>query len=342
MESYLEIFWYVVIIACATFYAILDGFDLGVGALHLCARTDEERRVFLNAIGPVWDGNEVWLVVLIGGLFAGFPYAYATLLSSFYVPVTLFITALIFRAVAIEFRSKRPEKLWRSSWDVSFFLASLLIAFAMGIALGNMIHGIPLNNSHDYVGGTFWTFIHPYSVLTGFLVLTAFTMHGAIYLVMKTEGALQAHFKQWVNPAIIFFILTFVITTVATLIYQPHMVERLRDRPYLFLISLINLFAIANIPREITRNHPGHAFLSSCVSIATMLALFAVGTFPTIIRSSLNPQEASLTIANSAATEGTLKVLSIIVIIGVPLVLAYGYYVYRVFRGKVELDHMSY
>jgi cytochrome d ubiquinol oxidase subunit II len=338
----LDVFWYCVIIACAVFYSILDGFDLGVGALHLFARTDEERRVFLNAIGPVWDGNEVWLVVLIGGLFAGFPFAYATLLSSFYVPITLFITALIFRAVAIEFRSKRPGKFWRQTWDISFFLASLLIAFAMGIALGNMIRGIPLNENHDYMGGAFWTFIHPYSLLTGLLVLSAFTMHGAIFLVMKTEGALQTHFKQWVNPTIIFFILTFVITTVATLIYQPHMVERLRDRPYLFLISLINLFAIANIPREITHNRPGFAFLSSCVSIAMMILLFAIGTFPTLIRSSLDPAKNSLTLENAAASPGTLQVLMIIVLIGVPLVLAYGYYVYRIFRGKVELDHMSY
>lgn len=337
----LEIFWYIVIIASVLFYATLDGFDLGVGSLHLFARTDEERRVFLNAIGPVWDGNEVWLVVLVGGLFAGFPYAYATLLSSFYIPLTFLITGLIFRAVAIEFRSKVSHKSWRSFWDFSFFVASTLIAFAIGVALGNMVAGIPLNETHDYVGGSLLTFLTPYSILTGVLVVSLFMMHGAIFLVMKTEGSLQEHLKRWINPTIIFFIIIYAVATMATLVYQTQMTDRLRERPYLFIIVILNILCIANIPREIHHNRPGFAFISSCGNIALLLILFAIGSFPVLIRSSIHP-DGSLTVWNAAATPKTLTVLSIIVLIGIPLVIAYGFYVYRIFRGKVKIDHMSY
>lgn len=342
MTAFLEIFWYTVFIAAIIFYAMLDGFDLGVGILHLFVKKDEERRVFLNAIGPVWDANEVWLVIVIGGLFAGFPYAYATLLSAFYVPLTFLITGLIFRAVAIEFRSKQKGKMWRATWDFSFFFASTLIAFAIGIALGNLVHGIPLNANHDYVGDPFLSFFHPYTILTGIFVVALFMMHGSIFLVMKTEGELHKKLKRWVNPTIIFFIITYVMTTLVTLIYQPHMIERIRHKPYLFPIVFLNLLAIANIPREIHKGNDGYAFLSSCLNIALLLIIFALGIFPVLIRSSLDPVSASLTLANSAASPKTLKILAIIVLIGLPFVIAYGIYVYRIFRGKVKLTHMSY
>lgn len=338
----LQLFWYVIVIAAMIFYAMLDGFDLGVGALHLLTKKDEERRVFLNAIGPIWDGNEVWLIVVVGGLFAGFPYAYATLLSAFYVPLTFLICGLIFRAVALEFRSKVAHAKWRHTWDVLFCLASLLIAFAIGVALGNLIHGIPLNENHDYVGGVILSFLHPYALLVGVLVLALFMMHGAIFLVMKTEGELQKTVERWVNPTIIFFIMTYAITTMVTLIYQTHMTEHIRERPYLFPIVLLNILAIANIPREIQKGNMGFAFLSSCINIMTLLALFAVGTFPALIRSTINPETNSLTIANSAASPTTLVVLAIIVVIGIPLVIGYSFYIYKVFHGKVKMDHMSY
>lgn len=339
---YLELFWYVIIIAAVTFYAMLDGFDLGVGALHLFAKKDEERRIFLNAIGPVWDGNEVWLVILVGGLFAGFPLAYATLLTAFYIPLAGLISGLIFRAVAIEFRSKKKSPTWRKTWDVLFFLASVFIALSVGMALGNLVQGIPLNENHDYEGGIILSFLQPYAILVGVLVLALFAMHGAIYLVMKTEGELQEKLKGWVQPAIIFFLMAYVVTTLVTLIYQPQMTERLRDRPYLFVLALLDVLAIANIPREIHRGKMGFAFLSSCANIALLLILFAVGSFPDLIHSSINPETNSITVFNAASSTTTLAILAVIVAIGVPLVIAYGFYIYRVFRGKVKLDHMSY
>jgi cytochrome d ubiquinol oxidase subunit II len=336
------LFWYGVIISCVVCYAMLDGFDLGVGALHLCARRDEERRVFLNAIGPVWDGNEVWLVVLIGALFAGFPFAYSTLLSAFYLPLTFLIFALIFRAVAIEFRSKTPMRWWRSMWDTLFFLASVGIALAVGISLGNLIEGIPLDENQNYVGEIFSTFLRPYPFLVGILTLSLFMLHGAIYLVMKTEGELQENLKSWVQPTMIFFIMTYAITTMVTLIYQEHMVYHIRHRPFLFLLVLANMFVIADIPREIARKRYGWAFISSSLNIALLLVLFAVGTFPNVIRSNLNPETNSITLLSAASSLKTLVVLTTIVAIGIPFVLGYGFFIYRLFRGKVKLDKMSY
>lgn len=341
MTSGLEIFWYIIIIASIICYAMLDGFDLGVGALHLFARDDQERRVFLNAIGPVWDGNEVWLVVLIGALFAGFPVAYATLFSAFYTPLIILICGLIFRAVAIEFRSKLSSTIWRGFWDTCFFLGSVLIAVMIGAILGNLVTGIPLDEHKDMIGN-FLVFLRPYPLLVGLTTLALFMMHGAIYLVMKTEGNLHDQLREWINPAIIFFLMCYATTTMVTLIYQPHMTSRIRERPYLFLVVLLNMLAIANIPREISRKKDGFAFISSSISIACLLSLFALGIFPTLIRSSINPDEFSVTVANAAASPKTLMILAIIVAIGIPLVIAYGICIYRIFRGKVKLDHMSY
>ncbi len=172
----LEVIWYSVFIVVVMGYIILDGFDLGVGALHPFARGDQERRIFLNAIGPVWDGNEVWLVILIGALFAGFPFAYATLLSAFYIPAMGLIAGLISRAVAIEFRSKRESRVWRSLWDWVFALGSMVIALGLGLALGNLVAGIPLDQYHEFTGN-FLTFFRPYPVLVAVTTLAMLVMN---------------------------------------------------------------------------------------------------------------------------------------------------------------------
>ena len=342
LEYGFMIFWYIVIVASATCYAMLDGFDLGVGVLHLFARKDEERRIFLNAIGPVWDANEVWLVVLIGGLFAGFPFAYATLMSAFYIPITLLIFSLIFRAIAIEFRSKMPMKWWRNSWDTLFSLGSLFIALGIGMALGNLVVGIPLDSNQEYIGGMVHTFCRPYPILVGILTISLFTMHGAIFLVMKTEGDLQQKLKEWVKHTMIFYIMAYAVTTMVTLVYLPHMTQHLRDRPMLFIVVLANILVIANIPRLENKKEYGWAFVYSCLNIALLLTLFALGSFPDVIRSSIDPATNSITVSTAAASLKTLQVLAVIVGIGLPFVFGYGYFIYRLFRGKVELDHMSY
>lgn len=339
--EFLQFSWFTIFVVLLTGYAILDGFDLGVGMLHLFSKKDEERRIMLNAIGPVWDGNEVWFVTAGGALFAGFPDVYATVCSAFYIPIMILLTGLIFRAIAIEFRSKQPMSWWRWTFDVLFSFASLLIALALGIALGNLIRGIPLDHQKEFIGDLS-DLVDGYSLLVGVLTAALFTMHGAIYIVMKTEGELHEKLRKWVNPTIIVFILLYAITTVTTLIYQPHMVEALKSRPIFFLISLINVFAIANIPREISLGRDGRAFLCSCLNIVCLLALYGIGTFPNAVRAINDPDNLSLTIWNASSSQKTLEILMVMAAIGIPLVISYTTAVYFIFRGKVKLESTSY
>lgn len=336
----LEFIWFFVFVILVIGYAILDGFDLGVGMLHLFSRDDQERRLLLNSIGPVWDGNEVWLVTAAGALFAGFPPIYAVICSAFYEPVMLFLTAIIFRAVAIEFRSKRESLKWRMTFDILFSLGSALIAFILGFILGNLIQGLPIDAERECTGSCL-DFFNPYGILTGFLMITLFMMHGSIYLVMKTSDDLHDHMRSWVNPCIIAFIMVYAITTAATLIYMPHMVQAIKEAPWIFSVAVINMFTIANIPREIHLGRDMRAFLCSCLNIICLMALYAIGTYPTVVRSLISPDN-NLTIYNSASSPGTLKILLIIALIGVPLVLAYTVAIYYIFRGKVKLDSSSY
>ncbi|MBN1153581.1 cytochrome d ubiquinol oxidase subunit II [candidate division KSB1 bacterium] len=323
-----------------TGYAVLDGFDLGVGALHLFTKTDEQRRLMLNAIGPVWDGNEVWLVTGGGALFAAFPRVYATVFSGFYMAFMIFLFGLIFRAVAIEFRSKEPMKWWRNLWDISFSVSSIVSSFVLGVALGNIIRGIPLDADGEYIG-TFWTLINPYAILVGITTVALFSMHGAIYVVMKTEGPLHEKIRGWVNKTIIFFIVCYISTTMITLIYIPHMIIYFREYPILFGIPFINMVAIANIPREIIHRNNFRAFLSSCAAMMALMTIFGIGIFPNLVHS-LPLAENSLTIYNAASSPKTLSIILTIAVIGVPVVLAYTVSVYWIFRGKVKLDASSY
>jgi len=337
----LQTLWYIVIGFSVMAYAILDGFDLGVGALHLFAKGDHQRRVFLNAIGPVWDGNEVWIVIVMGGVFAGFPNAYATVFSGFYNLLMFLIAGLIFRATAIEFRSKRESMTWRYFWDGVFSFSSILVAFVVGVILGNMVEGVPIDESQDYVG-TFFDLFRPYSVIIGITTCSLFAMHGTIYLTMKTEGPAHEVVRKWINKAILVFIFFYIVTTISTLMYMPHMTERMFERPYLFLCPVLALAAIFNIPYQVNKGNDGWAFIFSSISIALLLTLFGLGTYPTIVQSTINPETNSLNIYNSASSEKTLGILMIVVAIGVPLVLAYGVWIYRIFRGKVRLEKSSY
>jgi cytochrome d ubiquinol oxidase subunit II len=340
-ESTLALVWYLVIGVSVIFYVCLDGFDLGVGIMNFFTGKDEERRIFLNAIGPVWDGNEVWLVIVGGALFAGFPDVYATLFSGFYNLCMILLAGLIFRAVAIEFRSKRESMRWRLIWDAVFSFSSLVISFGLGVTLGNLIIGIPLNENGDFVG-SFALFFRPFPLLIGVFTISLLMMHGAIYLAMKTEGELHQRLRVWARRCIWTFVCLFWITSAATLLGAPHMFESFRDEPWLLAVPFSALLAILNVPRMFARNSDGWAFLSSCGCIMLLFCVFGIGTFPCLVRSSLNPEANSLTFVNSAASPLTLKVLLIIVAIGIPLVLAYGVLVYRIFRGKVRLEQSSY
>jgi len=336
----LNFVWFVLVGVLFTGYAILDGFDLGVGALHLFTKTDAERRVMLNSIGPVWDGNEVWLVTGGGALFAAFPVVYATVFSGFYMAFMLLLVALIFRAVAIEFRSKQPMPWWRQMWDVGFSCGSVLSALLIGVALGNIARGIPLDAEHEFAG-SFFSLLTPYPLLVGVTTVALFAMHGAIYAVLKTEGELHEKLRGWANRCILIFAVCYVAVTVATLLYVPHMTDILRAHPWLFSIAGFNALAIANIPREINRGQDFRAFLSSCAAMVALMTLFGIGMFPHMVYSLPDPQN-SLTFLNSASSQKTLSIMLIVAFIGVPLVLTYTISIYRIFRGKVKIDPTSY
>jgi cytochrome d ubiquinol oxidase subunit II len=332
--------WFMLVGVLFTGYAILDGFDLGAGTLHLFVRGDTNRRIVLNAIGPVWDGNEVWLVTGGGALFAAFPEAYATSFSGFYMAMVLLLVGLIFRAVAIDFRSKRSAAWWRRLWDISFCVSSIFSSLLVGVALGNVARGIPLDAHYEFAG-SFIGLLNPYSLLIGVTTVALFTMHGSIYLVMKTEGELHDTIRGWINPAIIAFVITYVAATVTTLVYNPHMVQNLKAFPVLWILPLLNALAIANIPREIHHGRDFLAFLSSCASMAALLALFGIGVWPYLIYS--RPFVAhSLNIYNAASSPETLKIMLMIAILGMPLVISYTVSIYYIFRGKVKLDTTSY
>lgn len=335
-----NLLWFVLVGLLFSGYAILDGFDLGVGALILRIDDDHERRLFYNAIGPVWDGNEVWLVTGGGALFAAFPPVYATVFSGFYIAFMLLLFALIFRAVAIEFRSKEPWLWWRRWWDRGFCAGSTIAALLIGVAMGNIAWGIPLDANGEFAG-SFLGLLHPYALLMGVTTVVLFTMHGAFYLHLKTEGALQAKVRTWINPLIIAFIVCFALTTLATLLYVPRMTAILRDQPALFGVVVALVLVVANLPREIHRNRDGAAFISSCLTMLLLMALFGLGMFPDMVHSI--PEAAhSLTAYNASSTEKTLKIMTVMAAIGLPIVLTYTVTVYYIFRGKVKLGKDSY
>jgi cytochrome bd ubiquinol oxidase subunit II len=336
----LHTIWFVLVGVLIAGYAVLDGFDLGVGILHLFVQGDDERRLSINSIGPVWDGNEVWLVTAGGALFAAFPEAYASAFSGFYTAFMLLLLTLIGRAVAIEFRSKHPSPRWRQSWDVVFSAASFGAALLMGVAFGNVISGVPIDGDRN-VTASLLDLLHPYAILVALTTIALFALHGGIYLVLKTEGPMQARVRSWIRPLVITFSLAYVTVTMATLLYQPHMVARIQARPELFVFPVGALLAVANIPREIFHGRDFRAFLSSSSAIVFLMALVGLGLYPMLLRSTPDAAH-SLTIYNAASSEKTLGIMLVIAAIGVPIVLTYTTVIYWIFRGKVRLGAHSY
>jgi cytochrome d ubiquinol oxidase subunit II len=336
----LTLVWFGLLGVLLVGYMILDGFDLGVGILHPMARSDRDRRVMMNSIGPLWDGNEVWLVTFGGALFAAFPVAYATVFSGFYVAFMLLLVALIFRAVSLEFRSKTEHPVWRRIWDYGFFGSSAVAALLFGVAGGNLMQGMPVDRDL-VVHQTVFQQLTLFPLLVGALTLMLFTMHGAIFLYLKTEGDLQKQAERWIWRAFGLFLIAYILATMYTLVQIPRAIENLREYPWMWIVPVLNVLAIANIPRAIFLRRPGYAFLSSCATIAALGFLFAAALYPNLLPSSLH-ETWSVTIFNGRSSERTLGIMLIIAVIGMPCVLSYTAAIYWVFRGKVKLDHTSY
>lgn len=332
--------WFVLVGVLFTGYAMLDGFDLGTGILHLFTKTDLQRRTMLNAIGPVWDGNEVWLVTGGGALFAAFPHVYATLLSSFYDLFMILLLGIIFRAVAIEFRSKRPGALWRQIWDVMFFLGSFVPAFLMGVIIGNVVWGIPLQRGDEFHGSVL-DFFHPFALLAGVTTVCLFAMHGAIYIYLKTEGEMQIQAKRWMYRSTLVFLVVYLIFDVLAVFGVPHVRAVIGARPHIMGVMLINLIAIACIFWSVKRSKESLAFVFSCLTMLTLMMLFGLTMYPNLIYS-VPELHRSLNIYNAASSHKTLSIMFLMACIGVPIVLAYTISVYWIFRGKVQITDESY
>lgn len=331
----LQTVWYVLIGVLLTGYAILDGFDLGVGVLlPFIARDDRERRLLFNAIGPFWDGNEVWLLTGGGALFAAFPPVYATVFSGFYLAMMLVLFALIVRAVSFEFRSKVEDPRWRRAWDGVFFVGSLLPALLLGVAMGNVVRGVPLTAEMEYAG-TFFTLLNPFSLLVGLAGLAMFVTHGAIYLLVKTNGpvaerARRAAVAGWTALVVLVF-----LSAVGVAVDTPDRFANYRQAPVAWLVPVLVVAFLVLTRLFLAGGKVGMAFIFSGLTIAGLMGVVGVGNFPYLLPAR-NVPEYSLSIYNASASQNTLTAMLTIALIGMPLVITYTAYIYYIFRGKVK------
>ena len=338
---WLNTLWFVLFVMIIGGYVILDGFDLGVGMVSpFLARTDRDHRMMLNAIGPVWDGNEVWLVLGGGALFAAFPIVYASLFSGFYLAMMLVLLVLILRTIAIEFRSQRESARWRATWDWFFFASSLGITLLLGVAMGNVIRGVPVDASGELEVDLF-ALLNPYSLAVGVVAVAMLSLHGGIFLTLKVDGALLERAERLVPKlmAVFFVLMTGLVGW--TLFLDNQISDRYWDRVWITVFPVLALVAALVAWRQLRRVAYLSAFLSSSVMIALLMATVAAGLYPVLLTSSID-ERYDLTIHNAASAEPTLVVMSVIAVIGIPFVLLYTAGIYYFFRGRVVLDEESY
>jgi cytochrome d ubiquinol oxidase subunit II len=322
-------------------YVILDGFDMGVGILHLfVAKNDHERRVSLNSIGPIWDGNEVWLVVGGGVLFAAFAPVYASLFSGFYTAMMLVLLVLILRTVAIEFRSKRPGAGWRRAWDVVFWLSSVLMALLFGVAFGNVIRGVALDSDGNITTGLL-ALLNPYALLIGVTTVFMLCVQGGLYLNMKSEGEMHARLRRLLPKLMLLFFILNTVVVAATVFYRREIIERYQAQiwPVIFPAAALALLLAAWI--LLRKGKDFQAFVASSAMIATLMFSVAAGLFPNLLVSTIDSAY-NLTAFNAASEPNTLAVMLVIALIGMPFVLLYTAGVYYIFRGKVVVGPSSY
>ncbi|MBI5526660.1 MAG: cytochrome d ubiquinol oxidase subunit II [Deltaproteobacteria bacterium] len=336
----LQITWYVIVGVLLTGYAILDGFDLGAGFWHLFARKDEHRRLVLNAIGPVWDGNEVWLLAGGGAIFAAFPPVYATVFSGMYVALVLLLGALIARAVAIEFRGKVRNECWRRGWDAAFAFGSVTAGLLLGIALGNVMRGVPLDAAGNHAGG-FFSLLNPFSLLIGLCGTVMFATHGALYITIKTEGELGASAAGWAKKAWTAYAVLYLGASAWGIGVHAHLRGNFDRLPALWLVPVAAVAAMGLIPVFLRSGAVVKAFVASSAAIALHMATVGACLFPRLVPAS-NDAALSLTAGNSSSSEKTLRVMLVLALIGMPLVIGYTVFAYRTFRGKVKLHENSY
>ena len=337
--------WFVLVAFMLIAYVVLDGFDLGAGALHLvAARSDEERRMVLQAIGPVWDGNEVWLLAAGGTLFYAFPLLYASSFSGFYLALNIVLWLFLGRAIGIEFRMHLANPLWRAFFDAAFSLASLLLIVFFGAALGNVIRGVPLGADH-YFFAPLWTNFQPgaqpgildwYTVTCAIAALAALALHGALYVILKTEGDLNRRLRVLVGMLWPAAVLLSAAALAATIAIRPALLDNFRAQPAGWAIPVLVALGLAGVFWFTRAANERAAFLSSCLYIAATLAGAAFALYPTLLPSSGGAAN-SITIWNAAAAPESLSLGLIWWSFGIAVAIGYFVVVYTMFKGKVRL-----
>ena len=324
---------FLLLAALLSVYAILDGFDLGVGILSLFARSKAERGLHVAAIGPVWDGNEVWLLASGNVLFGAFPVAFATVFGGFYLPLVFVLLALIARAVSIEFRLLHASSRWLRTFDLGFGLGSLVPALLFGVAVGNVLRGVPVGPGFAWQG-SFVGLLNPYALLVGLVACAFFVMHGALYLRGKVEGALADRMRRIALAAHAVFVALYAAATVMTTRVSPGLFAKAGSPLFLTLCALLAA-ALAAIPLATAVGKVKLAFAASSATIALAVLLAALSAHPVLVPSTLGAG-LSLTIYNAASTPGTLRAMLAIACAGVPLIAGYTFAIYRVFRGPAR------
>jgi cytochrome d ubiquinol oxidase subunit II len=325
--------WFILIAVLWTGFFVLEGFDMGVGMLHgVIARSEEERRAAINSIGPFWDANEVWLIVAAAGMFAAFPGWYATMFSGFYLLMVIILAGLIARGVSFEFRGKGKSRRWAHSWDVAMAVGSFIVAFGLGIALANLLHGVPVGSNQEYTG-SFWDLVHPYALFTGLTIVLLCLVHGSTFLALRTEADLRERASRWaavLAPLAALLLAVWVVWTHASQDkgFFPNPIEA---------CTVLAIIAVAWLANERVE---GWAFAATTVALAGMIASIFVNLYPDVLVSSTNPSY-SLTVTNTASGSYALKLMTIVALILLPVVLVYQFWSYVVFHRRVSAAHFA-
>jgi cytochrome bd ubiquinol oxidase subunit II len=329
----LETLWFVLIGVLWTGFFFLEGFDFGVGILlPFIGKTDEDRRVMINTIGPTWDGNEVWLLTAGGAMFAAFPEWYATMFSGFYLALLLILVALIVRGVAFEYRSKNPTSEWRTVWDWAIFIGSFLPALLFGVAFGNLERGLQIDAAGEYVGG-FWALLNPYSLVMGITSLVLFTLHGSLFLSLKAKGVVYDRAVSVVAPLSIGAPVVLAVAMIWSYVQGDGGVVP-------GLLPIVAIALLGAVIWLVKSGMFGWAFALTGATIATVVAAIFIGMYPDVMTSTIDPAY-SLTVFNASSSTMTLRIMSVVALIFVPIVLGYQTWSYWVFRKRIGREDVT-